>query len=146
MAQTDHRACLYTLPPGRFAVFSLTTYIRTPLQEAAYSSRWRLSLNFPQGILVILGLGSNITSLRKKPNSPWQCKSFCRFLDFAERGTLVAVCVTLVPTDGKSLATACDTNVIDNEFICACNIVLVPTLDSPKSRESDVLNTWTIFF
>lgn len=95
---------------------------------------------------MILGLGSSITSLRKKPNSLRQCESFCCFLDFAERGTLVAVWVTVLPADGKSLATACDTDIIDDEFVCACNVVLVPTLDSYESRESDALNTWTISF
>ena len=82
---------------------------------------------------MILGLGSSITSLRKNPDSLRQCESFCRFLDFAERGTLVTVRVTVLPTDGKSLATPCDTDVIDDEFVCACNIVLVPTLDSRES-------------
>ena len=69
---------------------------------------------------MILGLGSSITSLRRKPDSLRQCESFCRFLDFAERGTFVTVRVTVLPTDGKSLATACDADVIDNEFVCAC--------------------------
>ena len=88
---------------------------------------------------MILGLGSSITSLRKNPDSLRQCESFCCFLYFAERGTLVTVRVTR-----KSIATACDTDVIDDEFVCACNVVLVPTLDSRESRESDALNTWTI--
>ena len=94
--------------------------------------------------MVILGLGSSITSLRKKPNSLWQFESFCRFLDFAEQGTLVAVRVTVLPTDGKSLATACDTDVIDDKTVCAGNVELVPTLDSRESRETDALNTWAI--
>jgi len=50
----------------------------------------------------------------------------------------------VLPTDGKSLATACDTDIIDDEFVYTDNVVLVPTLDSCKSRESDALNTWTI--
>ena len=79
--------------------------------------------------------------MRKKPDSLRQFESFRRFLDFAERGTLVAVQVTVLPTDGKSLATACDTDVIDDEFVCAGNVELVPTLDSRESRESDALNT-----
>jgi len=83
--------------------------------------------------------------LRKKPAFLRKFESFCRFLDFAERGTLAgAVRVTVLPTDGKSLATACDTDVIDDEFVCTGNVVLVPTLDSRESRETDALNTWTI--
>ena len=46
----------------------------------------------------------------------------------------------MLPTDGKRLATACDTDAID-EFVRAGNVVLVPTLDSRESRESDALNT-----
>lgn len=41
----------------------------------------------------------------------------------------------MLPTDEKSLATACDTDVIDDEFSGACNVVLVPTLDSRESRD-----------
>ena len=90
---------------------------------------------------MILGLGRSITSFRKKLDSLRQCDSFCRFLGFAERATLVAVRVAVLPTDGKSLATACDTDAIDDEFVCACDVALVPTLDSRESRESDALNT-----
>ena len=43
----------------------------------------------------------------------------------------------MLPTNGKGLATACDTDVIDDEFVCACDVVLVPTLDSRETRESD---------
>ena len=50
----------------------------------------------------------------------------------------------MLPTDGKSLATAFDTDVIDDKFVCAGNVELVPTLDSRESRESDALNIWTI--
>ena len=61
---------------------------------------------------MVLGLGSSKTPLRKEPrNSLRRFESFCRFLDFAERGTLVAVRVTELPTHGKSLVTACDTDV-----------------------------------
>lgn len=90
---------------------------------------------------MILGLGSSITSLRKKLDSLRQFESFCRFLDFPEPRTLVAVRVTVLPTDGKSLATACDTDVIDDELVCAGNAEFVPTLDSRESKESDDLKT-----
>lgn len=80
--------------------------------------------------MVIRGLGSSITSLRKKPASLWQFESFCHFFDSAERCTLAgAIRVTVLPTDGKSLNTACDTDIIDDKFVYTGNVVLVPMLD-----------------
>ena len=36
-----------------------------------------------------------------------------------------AVGVTVLPIDGKSLANACNTDAIDDEFVCAGNVVLI---------------------
>ena len=106
---------LQNLPPGSFAVFSLTIHIRTPLQRSHTLPGEGFLLTVPWGILVVLGLGSSKTFWGKSGRFPTAIGAVFRFLDFAERGTLVAVRVTLLSTHGKNLATACDTDVIDDE-------------------------------
>ena len=80
------------------------------------------SLSFPQGIFLILGLGSSITSFRKKPESLREVESYCRFFDFAGRDVLAVVVRVNVPR--KSLATACVTTEEELGFICDLHITV----------------------